>query len=814
MKKLSVLLTLMFTFLIVSVDGQDDNFKRFQGFALSESWSLDLDLGFTQFHGDLASSDIPFEKVAEETHLGGALQLQKYFNPWLSLGGRLMYGQLDGQEDRPGKRYFHNRFLEWNAFGQINMSNLFWDYKPERKWTITGFAGIGIIDFRTNAYQGDTWLASLGYNNMGEDKAQRTSELIFPGGLGLNYRFNERWDINTKATMHLVNSDKLDYYMQGDWNDAFAFYSFGAVYHFNMPELGNGLAKMVRDFETVELKAVPEVLEVHGDTVPVKITGKIPPKYFKKKAAVTMTPVLIFEGDSVALNPITLQGESVEGDGIVINYNEGGTFTVTDYVTYNPNMNVSELKVTPVAYMPSGTVNKSAATEEILLKETSVELGNRKLADGVIYTSKRILHDEDIFLAPHGYKGPDVLSEKATIWFAKDKHNLNWRLSLNSKDEAKAQLDKLYDFMKLGYEIKDISIDAWASPEGEESFNEGLSERRSNTAENYLMSVFSKLYYDKESKMTIRKPADSVEIGLNWHGEDWDGFMAALDASDIADKNIIKNVVNSQPDVTKREQEIRNMTVIYTEIEDFILPPLRRAEIIVNCIEPAKSDEEIAALSTTYPDSLNVTELLYAATLTDDMDAKLQIYKSATTVYPEEWKGYNNAAYILLQKDELDEAESYLEKASKLMPNSSTILNNLGAVASKKDEFSKAMSYYNSAGSRSNNGYNLGIIKITKGDYNGALNAFGRETCRYNIALAQTITGNFSSAASNLECAEEAAANYYLMAIIGARSGNDNMLYENLGKAVKMNPDYAKQALTDREFMSYFAKPEFMNILK
>ncbi len=104
--------------------------------------------------------------------------------------------------------------------------------------------------------------------------------------------------------------------------------------------------------------------------------------------------------------------------------------------------------------------------------------------------------------------------------------------------------------------------------------------------------------------------------------------MQAVQSSDIKDKNIIANVVNSQSDPAKREQEIRNMTVIYKEIEDEILPPLRRAEIYVNCYEPSLSDDEIAQFATSDPDSLNINELLYAATLTDDANAKLNIYKT------------------------------------------------------------------------------------------------------------------------------------------------------------------------------------------
>jgi len=152
--------------------------------------------------------------------------------------------------------------------------------------------------------------------------------------------------------------------------------------------------------------------------------------------------------------------------------------------------------------------------------------------------------------------------------------------------------------------------------------------------------------------------------------------MKSVQASDIKDKNIILNVVNSQSDVAKREQEIRNMTVVYKEIEDDILPPLRRSEITINSFKPEKSDDEVAQLATTSPESLTLPELLYAATLTNDYNAKLNIYKATTTVYPEDWRGFNNAGYASAELGNMDEAEQYFDQAKSIASNNGMVLKN------------------------------------------------------------------------------------------------------------------------------------------
>ncbi|HRF80307.1 MAG TPA: hypothetical protein PL070_09490, partial [Flavobacteriales bacterium] len=81
------------------------------------------------------------------------------------------------------------------------------------------------------------------------------------------------------------------------------------------------------------------------------------------------------------------------------------------------------------------------------------------------------------------------------------------------------------------------------------------------------------------------------------------------------------------PDLTKREEEIKNMAATYKEIADQILPQLRRSEVKLNYQRIGKTDAQLTEMSRTMPDSLNVEELLFAATLTNDLNEQLRIYK-------------------------------------------------------------------------------------------------------------------------------------------------------------------------------------------
>jgi len=570
---------------------------------------------------------------------------------------------------------------------------------------------------------------------------------------------------------------------------------------------GCDLKKMVKKYSTVSYTVTPQVLETNGGKIAVKIKGTIPAKYFGKKATVEFAPVLTYANGSTKLKSITLQGEKIKGTtGTTIKKKAGGSFSYDDVITYTPDMNKSVLNVNPKVTIGKKTKN----------------LGEKKLADGVIYTSERIEKEGDIVLAPDGYVKETIISKDAEIFFAKAMSDLNLKGMALNKDEANiAKLKGLADYLKKDWKIKNIDISGWASPEGEETYNAGLSDKRSKTAQTYIKDEIKDLATEKakasKEKFDQKKfDASLPTFSLSAKGEDWDGFTKVIGNSTIKEKSKILNVVNSETDKTKREKTINDMIVIYPEIEDAILPTLRRSVITIDFYEPKKTDEQMAKLATTMPDSLKKEELLYAATLTEDLATKLKIYESATKVYSNEWKGYNNAGYVCLKLGKIDEAITYLEKANTLMPNNGTIINNLGVASMWKKDYDKAKSYFTTAqGLGMTEGYNLGPCFIKVGDYPGAITSYSGRTCTHNIALAQLLSGNSSAAATTLQCTTaKTAAVYYLLAIVGARSGSTALIYENLPKAIAADASYRDQARDDREFLKYNTSAEFLNAIK
>ncbi|MEI6695165.1 MAG: hypothetical protein WCO13_03765 [Bacteroidota bacterium] len=580
----------------------------------------------------------------------------------------------------------------------------------------------------------------------------------------------------------------------------------------------NSLSKMVKKYGEVKYEVTPNPLEVHGDKVVITIKGTIPAGYFNKNAAAYMQPVLKYEGGSTTLKSVYLKGEKVQGEGTTINSKTGGSFSYSDVIDYKPEMNKSQLVVNPIAHLAKKeAVKESSTRENVKVLKKAVELGETKLADAMIYTSQRIKPLGTTILTPDGYEKETIANKKATLYFLVNVFNLNFKIDLNKTVEAQLGVKELNEYIAKNWAIKNIDITAWASPEGEEKKNAGLSENRAKTANKYTEEQLDKFIKDlaKKTKTNFKDLKKVVNYNLKANGEDWDGFLASLEKSDIKDKNTMINVIKAQVDRDKREQEMRNMTVVFQQVEDKILPPLRRAEISINFLEPKKTDEQIALLSTTAPDSLDNKELLYAATLTKDLNTQLKIYKAATTVYPKDWKGYNNAAYVSIALGNANEASSYLEKANTLVPNNAAVINNLGVVSLMKKDYKAAKAYFETAQKLGvNQNYNLGVIMIKEGNYAGAMNSFGKTSCDYNVALAALLSGNAANAASAIECATKDAQSYYLSAIIAARSSNANMVYDNLKKAIAMDASYKSQAKDDLEFAKFSKTAEFQNAIK
>ena len=528
----------------------------------------------------------------------------------------------------------------------------------------------------------------------------------------------------------------------------------------------------------------PQVLEAVGGKVPATINGKFPEKYFNKKAVVEVTPVLKWNGGEAKGQPATFQGEKVEGNDQSISYKMGGSYTMKTSFDYVPEMAKSELYLEFKA-----TIGKKEVTIPAV-----------KIADGVISTSELVNNTL-------GNANP-ALGEDAFQRIIKEKHDANIMFLIQQANIRSSELKTAKEFNKevanvneaANKKISNIEVSAYASPDGGVSLNTTLAENRENNTTKML-------------NKDLKKAKIDAPIDAKYTAQDWEGFQELVSKSNIQDKELILRVIAMYQDPAQRESEIKNISAVYKELANTILPQLRRSRLTLNYEIIGKSDEEIAKLASSNPSELNIEELLYAATLTNDPAKQEAIYTQATKQFPNDYRAYNNLGKLAYQAGNIDKAESYFKKAANV--NASPEVNmNLGLVSLMKGDKAAAEAYFGKAAGTKELGESMGNLYIAQGQYERAVNSFG-DSKTNSAALAQILAKDYNKAKNTLANVERPDAyTDYLMAVLGARTNNSSMVTSSLKSAVAKDSSLAKKAATDLEFAKYFTNADFMNIIK
>jgi tetratricopeptide (TPR) repeat protein len=439
------------------------------------------------------------------------------------------------------------------------------------------------------------------------------------------------------------------------------------------------------------------------------------------------------------------------------------------------------------------------------VKKKTKDLPAKKVADGTIITPLLVKADDRAIIGKDNFQKVVPHSETAQIFFVINQSQVRGT-EMNSK-EMKSFKDYIMAASKNpNIAFKNMNVSAYSSPDGETALNGNLAENRAKEATKAMMAMF------KDKKMKVDAAAAETFYNKVTTAEDWDGFKKAMEASTIADKDLILRVLTMYPDGDTREKEIKNLSKTYTIVAEKILPQLRRAVLTLNVDVNSLTDDQISKLAASTPDSLSVEEILYAATLTQDINAKLDIYKKAETKYGSDWRTSNNVGYILLMQNKLNDADAEFKKADGLSANNPIVKNNMGIVTRWKGDRKGAMELYKSATSAGPEvSYNMGIIEIQNGNYPAAVADFGSENT-FNSALAKLENGNTDGAMSTIDNSttdKDAALSFYLKAIAGARQGKADVLTNNLKVAIQKDASFKQMAKDDAEFIKFRTNADF-----
>lgn len=552
----------------------------------------------------------------------------------------------------------------------------------------------------------------------------------------------------------------------------FYYFSLMAVAVLSLCSCSKKMNKLASDYFTVS----PQVLETVNGEVPVTIHGTFPAKFFAKKAVLDVTPVLKYNGGEAAGETYSFQGEKVEGNAQTVPFKAGANVTMKSVFDYIPAMAKSELYLRPTV-----TVGKK-----------SKSLPDVKVADGVLATAElyaATAASTDPAYAEDAFQRVIEQVKQANIMFLIQQANL--RSSELKSDDVKALTEALKEIKADDRKVlENAEVSAYASPDGAVDLNDRLAKARQSAASKYM-------------QQQLKKTKTDTSVDTEYTAEDWEGFQELVAASNIADKDLILRVLSMYKEPEAREREIKNISSVYSDLANEILPQLRRARLSLHYQLIGRSDEEIQEAVKSNPSVLSVEELLYAATLTNDNAEKESIYNKVIKYFPSDYRSYNNIAEMAYAAGNYAKAKEYLQKALKVNSAAAEVNTNLGLLELLNGNKAEAESLFAKGSAAAANSAALGNLYIAQGQYARAKAAFG-DTKSNAAALAQLLAKDYTTAQKTLAAvANPDAYTYYLNAILGARTNKAAQVAENLAKAVKLDKSLLEKAKNDVEFSKY-----------
>lgn len=518
----------------------------------------------------------------------------------------------------------------------------------------------------------------------------------------------------------------------------------------------------------------PNPLETQAGQVPATINGTFPEKYMKKKAVVTVTPELRYADGQVAKgNSATFQGEKVMGNDQTISYKVGGRYTMKTAFNYVPDMQKSEMYLTFDARIGKKQQKVPAV----------------KVANGVVATSelyKKTLASESGIIAPDTFQRVNEKKQEANIKFLINQANIRKSELKNNSVQEFVEMLKKINADREGFNIQNVEIQAYASPEGGVKLNDKLAGKRKNESEKYV-------------KGTLKHNKVNADIDAHYTAQDWDGFQKLVAASNLQDKDVILRVLSMYEDPQEREQQIRNMSAGFRELADGILPELRRSRLIINYETIGRSDEQIEQQYKDDAAKLSADELLYLATFDKTPAEQEAIYTKTTQIYDKDYRAYNNLAALALAKGDKATAQKYAEKAASLGSDTPEAQANMGLLALVNGNVQDAERAISKSANSENVKAALGALNIAKGNYAQAEQYFGK-TNSNTAALALLLNKNYAAAAKTLDKVQNPnAMTDYLHAVVAARRGNKFAASSYLKEALQKDPSLKQYAENDLE---------------
>ncbi|MCZ2356273.1 MAG: hypothetical protein LC115_06235 [Bacteroidia bacterium] len=551
-----------------------------------------------------------------------------------------------------------------------------------------------------------------------------------------------------------------------------------------------------KSFKGATVTVTPNPLEVHADSVKFSVKANIPAKSGIKKGGIYTGELVIKNG----ANTFTLNKINVPYEKYPNIKKEGASLSTSGETAFNDKMDGGNLIA----------VNKYSR------KKKNVDLPDLTLAPCCITTSRLVYENDQFLMTKHSYVKEVPLTLTAVFQFPRDV------FAIQPTEFDKSEIRNIGDFISKRFPATSITVVGFASPEGPFKRNQMLSVNRSKEVVKWLTDQLKNYGYSAY--------LDSTFFKISTTSEDWDGFKANLRSMPFSEdvKSQIIEIASAGYDEDLKEKKIMALVGGYKNVEE-ILAPLRRATIRLEGYEPRRTDAQIDSISAIFANGGNKgtlreifqkEEWLYAASRITNNTARRDMLKEFTQAYKEEYRAFNDLGVLYLKERNTEEGFNALSEANRLSANNYIVQNNLGVAYKNKKNIAEAKKLYENSLSGTSTPeaqFNYGVILEKKAMYSAATERFGNSRslggALYNSGLCKLLMGDFAGAKTDLETAiredQTQALYYYVLAIVGVRTGASDIMAVNLKKAATLDSKFGTKARNDLEFRKQWESAEF-----
>lgn len=403
--------------------------------------------------------------------------------------------------------------------------------------------------------------------------------------------------------------------------------------------------------------------------------------------------------------------------------------------------------------------------------------------------------------------------------------------SAELKNYSGSNLPALEKYALDNVPAQTIKITAWQAPNEQGT---QLAAKRAQELEQYYRQKLKTLDYSGK-KVTI-----STELKSNGLEALRDKIQAT--ALPLLQKKEVLAILSSNQSQQQQLRELQKSQA-YTYLQQYVFPGLRAAEVQVNYDRSRKPDYELYVLAKKMAnekagaDALTEEELQHAATLTPILAEKRKLYEAAVKT-TDKWPAYYNLGVVYtemarkeyrpkVKKALLEQAIHNLTYAGYRNPTAK-VYYSLASAYHLLEKYEEATEYYAYALTLGGDQEILNrtfadkaALEIETGKYEEAIQTLKYAGDTYqtnmNLGLSYLLKENYEGAEEFYNKALQLKPNdglaYYSLALIGARTQNEQMLEQNLRLAVKADKALTQKAINDLEFSAYRDKPAYKDAL-